>query len=183
MVAVDIAKAITKESIEETTALWDLYSICTKKFKDTKKLRTTEVCDFLHGVVCAAVEKSKNEGIYTDWTHEKFIDVLNGVFRHTMQNLDSSDALAEQFFNKKYDFKSVAQISPFIKNEQVWKEIKMILQLREEEGNVKLIKHSDKKCFKCGKHEIFSFSKQTRSADEPETHFFTCLNCNNKWKI
>jgi DNA-directed RNA polymerase subunit M/transcription elongation factor TFIIS len=37
------------------------------------------------------------------------------------------------------------------------------------------------KCPKCGESRTFSYSKQTRSADEPMTTFATCMNCKNKW--
>lgn len=38
-------------------------------------------------------------------------------------------------------------------------------------------------CKKCGCKKIFSFTKQTRSMDEPTTVFAMCSNkeCNNKW--
>jgi DNA-directed RNA polymerase subunit M/transcription elongation factor TFIIS len=37
------------------------------------------------------------------------------------------------------------------------------------------------KCPKCGGCKSFSYSKQTRSADEPMTTFATCVTCKNKW--
>jgi len=37
-------------------------------------------------------------------------------------------------------------------------------------------------CFKCKEKNVFVKTKQTRSADEPETIFYTCLTCHNKWK-
>ena len=37
------------------------------------------------------------------------------------------------------------------------------------------------KCPKCGCCKSFSYSKQTRSADEPMTTFATCVACKNKW--
>ena len=37
------------------------------------------------------------------------------------------------------------------------------------------------KCSKCGGCKTFSYSKQTRSADEPMTTFATCITCKNKW--
>lgn len=37
------------------------------------------------------------------------------------------------------------------------------------------------KCPKCGGCKSFSYSKQTRSADEPMTTFATCVNCRHKW--
>lgn len=38
-------------------------------------------------------------------------------------------------------------------------------------------------CKKCGSDNVFSESRQTRSADEAMTVFYTCLNCGNKWKV
>ena len=38
------------------------------------------------------------------------------------------------------------------------------------------------KCKKCQSENIYSESRQTRSADEAMTIFFTCLNCGFKWK-
>jgi len=37
------------------------------------------------------------------------------------------------------------------------------------------------KCPKCSQSKTFSYSKQTRSADEPMTTFATCMNCKYKW--
>jgi len=37
------------------------------------------------------------------------------------------------------------------------------------------------KCPKCGGCKSFSYSKQTRSADEPMTTFATCALCKHKW--
>lgn len=36
-------------------------------------------------------------------------------------------------------------------------------------------------CKKCQSQKIFSFSKQTRSMDEPTTIFALCSNCKNRW--
>ena len=38
------------------------------------------------------------------------------------------------------------------------------------------------KCPKCGGCKTFSYSKQTRSADEPMTTFANCVACNYKWQ-
>ena len=39
------------------------------------------------------------------------------------------------------------------------------------------------KCGKCKQNKTVYYKLQTRSADEPETTFITCVNCNHKWKI
>jgi DNA-directed RNA polymerase subunit M/transcription elongation factor TFIIS len=37
------------------------------------------------------------------------------------------------------------------------------------------------KCPKCSNMRTFSYSKQTRSADEPMTTFAQCMGCKHKW--
>lgn len=34
---------------------------------------------------------------------------------------------------------------------------------------------------KCGSKRVFSYSKQTRSADEPMTTYAECVECSSKW--
>lgn len=36
-------------------------------------------------------------------------------------------------------------------------------------------------CSKCGSKRTISYSKQTRSADEPASTIATCIKCKNKW--
>lgn len=36
-------------------------------------------------------------------------------------------------------------------------------------------------CYKCGSKRTISYTKQTRSADEPASVIATCINCKNKW--
>ena len=38
------------------------------------------------------------------------------------------------------------------------------------------------KCRKCGKRKVEHYTKQTRSADEPETIFARCTLCNYRWR-
>ena len=37
-------------------------------------------------------------------------------------------------------------------------------------------------CFKCGSNNIFSVTKQVRSADEGISVFNECRDCHNKWR-
>ncbi len=39
-----------------------------------------------------------------------------------------------------------------------------------------------KTCPKCGNEEAETWQEQTRSADEPSTHFFRCLKCRHTWR-
>lgn len=39
------------------------------------------------------------------------------------------------------------------------------------------------KCPKCKSANTDYYMLQTRSADEPMTAFFTCLDCDKRWKV
>jgi transcription elongation factor S-II len=39
------------------------------------------------------------------------------------------------------------------------------------------------KCGKCKKNQVTYYELQTRSADEPTTTFFRCLECGHRWRI
>lgn len=41
---------------------------------------------------------------------------------------------------------------------------------------------TDEKCKKCGNGKAYFFTKQTRSADEPETKFMKCVKCGHQWR-
>lgn len=38
------------------------------------------------------------------------------------------------------------------------------------------------KCPKCGHHEAYFWTMQTRAGDEPETQFYRCKKCNHSWR-
>lgn len=55
----------------------------------------------------------------------------------------------------------------------------------EEDQNVDVpstMSNSLLTCPKCHKRQVDHFTKQTRSADEPETIFAHCLACNYRWR-
>ena len=37
-------------------------------------------------------------------------------------------------------------------------------------------------CDKCGNKTAYYWTQQTRGADEPETRFFKCTQCNHTWR-
>jgi len=38
------------------------------------------------------------------------------------------------------------------------------------------------KCPKCGNHEAYFWTVQTRASDEPETKFYRCTKCKHTWR-
>ncbi len=58
------------------------------------------------------------------------------------------------------------------------KENKKIEIIEEIETHPKIKAH----CTKCGHKIAYYWTRQTRGADEPETRFFKCEECNYTWR-
>lgn len=87
--------------------------------------------------------------------------------------------------NKKVDVIDV----PFLSSHEIYPELrKPILELLEKRfvRSILFDNTADNSgiftCAKCKSKNTTYYSLQTRSADEPMTHFVTCLNCNIVWK-
>lgn len=67
-------------------------------------------------------------------------------------------------------------------NHEFYNEIRIALQ---EQDNFVMnpfeIEEGALEC-RCGSKRVFSYSKQTRSCDEPMTTFAQCMSCKLKWK-
>ena len=59
---------------------------------------------------------------------------------------------------------------------------KMKRFIRQLEKSQENFENSFYTCFKCGGNNIFSVSKQVRSADEGTSVFNECRKCHNKWR-
>lgn len=116
---------------------------------------------------CSILEKN----IYQRWTSE---DDYNEVVYECLYLLDKGEKVADvlaqiktgKMFWNNPDFEEVA----FKQKEQ---DDFTISPFQVEEGVLK--------CPKCSGCKTFSYSKQTRSADEPMTTFATCAGCKHKW--
>lgn len=115
-----------------------------------------------------SVEKSINEMSENETLYK---DILYNVLSALNEGTNSQEVIA-QLKSKRLgwnhpDFDEVA----FKQKEQ---DDFTISPFQVEEGVLK--------CPKCGGCKTFSYSKQTRSADEPMTTFANCVKCNHKWQ-
>jgi DNA-directed RNA polymerase subunit M len=62
---------------------------------------------------------------------------------------------------------------------------------KQKKKDVTIIEEKDKtivlpktriKCQKCGNKEAYWVLRQMRGSDEPESRFYTCTKCGNKWR-
>jgi DNA-directed RNA polymerase subunit M/transcription elongation factor TFIIS len=99
-----------------------------------------------------------------------------------MQNL-TNESLFNNIITNQIPCKIIAKIDIFEKQPEKWAEIKQNLTEKESESLAKMQFTSDKTCGKCKNRTVIYHSVQTRSADEPETQNYSCLTCNNSWKV
>eukprot|EP00040_Diaphanoeca_grandis_P000431 m.15422 g.15422 ORF g.15422 m.15422 type:complete len:114 (+) comp10567_c0_seq1:185-526(+) len=61
---------------------------------------------------------------------------------------------------------------------------KEIAQILDPDQEKTVLSREEVECEKCGHMEATVYERQTRSADEPSTQFYTCMNpkCKHKWK-
>lgn len=64
-------------------------------------------------------------------------------------------------------------------------------EVGEKQEEVKVVTKEDEyskypktnvECPKCGNNEAYWYMQQTRGADEPQTKFYSCVKCENKWR-
>ena len=58
----------------------------------------------------------------------------------------------------------------------------MVIDEDEDDDETKHLPKTNGICSKCGNGEAYWFMRQTRSADEPPTVFYTCTKCEHKWR-
>ncbi|CCV02278.1 Putative transcription elongation factor TFIIS [Invertebrate iridescent virus 30] len=123
------------------------------------------------------------------FSKQKNIDYIIKKIKGPNQTLKLYEILC-MLNNPNANENKLEQIIQYIKNDTLlWsnpafdKERKKV----EEENDFNVcpyeISEGVLQCKKCGCKKIFSFTKQTRSIDEPTTVFAMCSNkeCNNKW--
>lgn len=56
------------------------------------------------------------------------------------------------------------------------------LEVIDKNLNMKMFPKVKQDCEKCSCVECYFFTRQTRSADEPETKFYKCVKCGHIWR-
>ena len=98
--------------------------------------------------------------------------------------MKNNSLLLEELKSGVFESQEMAFFSHQKLNPERWKT--MIEEKEKRDKNkveAKMVASTDSfKCRKCGSRETTYTSIQTRSCDEPQTNFVSCIPCGNNWK-
>lgn len=136
------------------------------------------------------INYSKEHNINRKWDNKTFYNLYFSKIRSIFSNLNKNSYIKNNYLLEKIksgDIKpdDISKLSVYEIHPDNWKEImekkmkidKMKYEIKPESMTERY------KCRKCGSRKCSYYELQTRSADEPMTQFFTCLDCKNRWKM
>ena len=133
---------------------------------------------------------------------EKSIEVLKHVIckehnvsiieRNIMENSDMIDDIYKRnIYQAAYDINNNVKLNDLlqnIKNRKIgWKHPYLNDNIFEEQEQDNFIiqpfeVHEGVITCSCGSKRVYSYQKQSRSADEPMSTYSNCMSCGNKWQ-
>lgn len=126
---------------------------------------------------CLNYAESKNDYIIT-WYDTKMVNILQNISdlenTYLIDLLFSENSIVDKICNKHS-----RKLNPNL-SDKIMKDIEKAEKKRDllqYVGEVKGLK-----CRNCGSNRIAIDTKQTRASDEAETVYYTCANCQKKWR-
>lgn len=171
---------LTETHIAEIPIIRRLYNNISNNLPE--EFDEDQMISILESVIIKAFNQAKISSIHADFTSEDFQKLCLGIYRHVMITIENCPKYAKSLLTETIPCKIAALVDEFEKNPTKWVSIRQELELKENESISSLNITTDVQCFKCKKNEVFMIPIQTRSADEPETLFYQCMRCDNKWR-
>lgn len=141
------------------------------------------------GIYNYSIWKSKKRCTWSSWDNPMFVEIYKSKLMQILSNISpesytNSPSILKRLKNKEFlphmiVFMNYTEVSP--ENwEKILSEKKKIDDMMCEIDFGQAT--SQFKCGKCGNKKTTYYTMQTRSADEPETIFITCLICGKRWR-
>lgn len=125
-----------------------------------------------------------------NWNNNRFKRAYLAKYRSISFNLKNpkNTKFKENVIGNIIATKSIVNLKPEEIYPDVWEAVfqrqidKELIRLKNEGKELAEALEGNYTCNKCKCKKVTYYELQTRSADEPMTAYFTCLNCGNHWK-
>lgn len=141
------------------------------------------------GIFNYCIQYATDQRIIKNWSNNKFVNIYVEKARNVISNLDvnsfvKNDRLLMRLNENEFLPHEIAFMKPENMHPERWNAaLSAFYKKFENAYETKNLATTDMfRCSKCGKRECTYWSRQVRSADEPETQFIRCIHCGKSWR-
>ena len=121
------------------------------------------------------------------WENKFFKSAYLGKTRSMLFNITNTDnpRFKENILSGNVSTRTITELQPHEVFPELYTTIfekNRIKQIKNDEEKVKRINKNGVECLKCKSKNTTHYELQTRSADEPMTVYYTCCDCEHRWK-
>tara|TARA_Y100000992_G_scaffold265437_1_gene202794 strand:+ start:705 stop:1193 length:489 start_codon:yes stop_codon:yes gene_type:complete len=135
------------------------------------------------GIFNYSLQEASRKKEVKKWENPKFVQIYSDRLRSLFINMKDEKILnalkCGELLPQTYAFMTHQEMKP-----EIWKELiekKSTIDATKFDTNI-TARTDMFTCGKCKSKKCTYYTMQTRSADEPETIFITCLDCGKNWK-
>ena len=135
------------------------------------------------GIFNYSLQEASRKKEVKKWENPKFVQIYSDRLRSLFINMKDEKILnalqSGELLPQTYAFMTHQEMKP-----EIWKELiekKSTIDATKFDTNI-TARTDMFTCGKCKSKKCTYYTMQTRSADEPETIFITCLDCGKNWK-
>lgn len=149
-----------------------------KSIKKEKDLLNLEI-----GIFNYSLQEASRKKEVKKWENPKFVQIYSDRLRTIYINMKDEKILnalnSGELLPQTFAFMTHQEMKP-----EIWKElIEKKSRIDATKFDTNVTARTDMfTCGKCRSKKCTYYTMQTRSADEPETIFITCLDCGKNWK-
>jgi DNA-directed RNA polymerase subunit M/transcription elongation factor TFIIS len=142
------------------------------------------------GVHNSSIAYSLTKGYSPRWSNPLFVQIYRQIFNQVCMELDPTSTVRNprllrrlvvgEFLVHTVAFMQSHELCPERWNKHMERQEKREADLLDAQLSEVTNRFQ---CKLCKQRKTIYYSLQTRRADEPETQFIRCVNCNNRWKM